>query len=121
MEKSDTSEYEPTDQEESEPLHTDDELVETSDEDELISTMRDRILRKKGQAESSTAAKKRKAKGKAKKDEDEEVDIPKASSARDFSNKTRTRNSSSKFCEVLNIPYLPYHFTALYNGRLGKL
>ncbi|KAL1802817.1 hypothetical protein ACET3Z_031464 [Daucus carota] len=43
MEKSDTSEYEPTDQEESEPLHTDDELVETSDEDELISTMRDRI------------------------------------------------------------------------------
>uniref|UniRef100_A0A166CSA2 Aminotransferase-like plant mobile domain-containing protein n=1 Tax=Daucus carota subsp. sativus TaxID=79200 RepID=A0A166CSA2_DAUCS len=99
-EKSNTSEYEPTNQEESEPLHTDDELVESSDEDELISTIRDRIKKKKEQEESSTAARKRKAKGKAKKDE--EKDIPKASSGRDFSNRTRTINSPSKFCEVLN-------------------
>ena len=119
MEKSDTSEYQPTDQEESEALQTDDELVETSDEDQLISTMRDKILKKKGKTESSTGAKKRKEKGKAKAkerqkgkqrqdedededDEDDEEDIPKASSARDFSNRTRTRNSPSKFCEVLN-------------------
>ena len=50
MEKSDTSEYQPTDQEESEALQTDDELVETSDEDQLISTMRDKILKKKGKS-----------------------------------------------------------------------
>uniref|UniRef100_A0A162A5M8 Ubiquitin-like protease family profile domain-containing protein n=1 Tax=Daucus carota subsp. sativus TaxID=79200 RepID=A0A162A5M8_DAUCS len=95
MEKSDTSEYQPTDQEESEALQTDDELVETSDEDQLISTMRDKILKKKGKAESSTGAKKRKEKGKAKAkesqkgkqrqdedededDEDDEEDIQKA-------------------------------------------
>ncbi|KAL1823662.1 hypothetical protein ACET3Z_010440 [Daucus carota] len=47
MEKSNTSEYQPTDQEESEALQTDDELVETSDEDQLISTMRDKILKKR--------------------------------------------------------------------------
>uniref|UniRef100_A0A169WNP9 Ubiquitin-like protease family profile domain-containing protein n=1 Tax=Daucus carota subsp. sativus TaxID=79200 RepID=A0A169WNP9_DAUCS len=84
MEKSDTSEYQPTDQEESEALQTDDELLETSDEDQLISTMRDKILKKKGKAESSTGAKKRKEKGKAKakesqkgkqrQDEDEDED-----------------------------------------------
>ena len=62
MEKSDTSEYEPTDQEESEPLHTDDELVETSDEDELNSTMRDRILKKKGTSRVKYCCKKKKGK-----------------------------------------------------------
>ncbi|KAL1817286.1 hypothetical protein ACET3Z_019860 [Daucus carota] len=52
MEKSDTSEYQPTDQEESEALQTDDELVETSDEDQLISTMRDKIFFKKREKQS---------------------------------------------------------------------
>lgn len=67
MEKSDTSEYEPTDQEESEPLHTDDELVETSDEDELISTMRDRILKKRDKQSQVLLQKKERQKTKLRK------------------------------------------------------
>ncbi|KAL1803172.1 hypothetical protein ACET3Z_031819 [Daucus carota] len=92
MEKSDTSEYQPTDQEESEALQTDDELVETSDEDQLISTMRDKILKKKWEKQSQVLVQnkerkkgKLRQKGKQRQDEDEdeddeddEEDIPKA-------------------------------------------
>ena len=62
MEKSDTSEYQPTDQEESEALQTDDELVETSDEDQLISTMRDKIFFKKREKQSQVLVQKKERK-----------------------------------------------------------